>query len=43
MADSQAYLCGPPPMVDAAEALLSRLGVATENIFADRFFERSQV
>lgn len=43
LADSQAYLCGPPPMVDAAEALLSQLGVATENIFADRFFDRSQV
>lgn len=41
--NSQAYLCGPPPMVDAAEALLSRLGVPAANIFADRFFDRSQV
>ncbi len=42
LTNSQAYLCGPPPMVDAAEALLLRLGVAGSNIFADRFFDRSQ-
>ncbi len=42
LVNSQAYLCGPPPMVDAAETLLLRLGVAGENIFADRFFDRSQ-
>ena len=39
---AQAYLCGPPPMVDAAEALLLRHGVAAESIFADRFFDRSR-
>lgn len=42
LAEAQAYLCGPPPMVDAAEALLLQHGVATEAIFADRFFDRSR-
>lgn len=40
LAHSQAYLCGPPPMVDAAQVLLRSLGVAESNIFADRFFDR---
>lgn len=37
----EGYLCGPPPMVDAAEAELVRLGVARELVFADRFYNRS--
>ncbi|WP_083833567.1 NADH:ubiquinone reductase (Na(+)-transporting) subunit F [Pseudoxanthomonas spadix] len=36
----EGYLCGPPPMVDAAELVLLRLGVARECIYADRFFNR---
>lgn len=36
-ADTHAYLCGPPPMIDGAIALLRRHGVARENIHADRF------
>jgi len=39
--NSQAYLCGPPPMVDAAETLLRRYGMPADAIFADRFFDRS--
>lgn len=39
--DWEAYLCGPPPMVDAAEQALSRLGVERGSIHADRFFDRS--
>lgn len=42
LAAAQAYLCGPPPMVDAAEDLLLRHGVTKEAIFADRFFDRSR-
>jgi len=42
LSESQAYLCGPPPMVDAAEAALLKNGVPAEAIFADRFFDRSQ-
>ncbi|GEL25922.1 CDP-6-deoxy-delta-3,4-glucoseen reductase [Pseudonocardia sulfidoxydans NBRC 16205] len=32
-----AYVCGPPPMVDAAIATLTALGVREENIFYDKF------
>lgn len=32
-----AYVCGPPPMVDAAIPALTDLGVRTENIFYDKF------
>ncbi len=32
-----AYLCGPPPMVDAAIALLERKGVPESRIHYDKF------
>jgi propane monooxygenase reductase subunit len=32
-----AYLCGPPPMVDAAEEMLMRLGVDEARIHYDKF------
>ena len=32
-----AYLCGPPPMVDAAIALLEAKGVPEEHIYFDKF------
>lgn len=32
-----AYVCGPPPMVDAALAKLTALGVLEQNIFYDKF------
>ena len=32
-----AYVCGPPPMVDAATALLERKGVPTTQIYFDKF------
>ena len=34
---ADAYVCGPPPMVDAAIATLSQLGIREENIFYDKF------
>jgi 3-phenylpropionate/trans-cinnamate dioxygenase ferredoxin reductase subunit len=34
---SHAYLCGPPPMVDACAAQLHRCGVQADQIHADRF------
>ena len=34
---ADAYVCGPPPMVDAAIASLTKLGVKEENIFYDKF------
>lgn len=36
-AGSQAYLCGPPPMIDSAVSVLRQLGVTGDQIFADRF------
>ncbi|TGL19916.1 flavodoxin reductase [Leptospira yanagawae] len=35
--DSEAYLCGPPPMVDAATKELLQSGIDKQSIFADRF------
>jgi propane monooxygenase reductase component len=32
-----AYVCGPPPMVEAAVVLLERLGLPTADIFYDKF------
>ena len=37
LADVEAYLCGPPPMVDAAIELLERKGVSEDNTFYDKF------
>jgi len=37
----EAYLCGPPAMVDAAERVLTDRGVPASQIFADRFFDQS--
>jgi len=33
----EAYLCGPPPMIDAAIPVLEMIGVGREDIYADRF------
>jgi ferredoxin-NADP reductase/ferredoxin len=35
--DAAAYLCGPPPMIEAARRRLSELGVNPERIYAERF------
>jgi propane monooxygenase reductase subunit len=37
LADCDVYLCGPPPMVDAALPLLESMGVPTEQVFYDKF------
>ena len=37
LAGVDAYLCGPPPMVDAAIALLTARGVPEQQIFFDKF------
>lgn len=36
-ADSVAYLCGPPAMIQAARDHLERLGLSKENIFSEQF------
>jgi len=33
----EAYLCGPPPMIDAALPLLESAGVPPEQVFYDKF------
>jgi propane monooxygenase reductase subunit len=37
LAGVDAYVCGPPPMVDAAIGALTGLGVTENNIFYDKF------
>ncbi|MGW0814548.1 FAD-binding oxidoreductase [Streptomyces viridiviolaceus] len=37
LADCDVYLCGPPPMIDAALPLLEDMGVPEEQIFFDKF------
>lgn len=40
---TQAYLCGPPPMIDAAIAVLKLQGVKDENIYFDKFLDASSM
>ena len=42
-ADTQAYLCGPPPMIDAAIEVLKKLDVSEENIHFDKFLDASSM
>jgi propane monooxygenase reductase component len=35
--DAHAYVCGPPPMVEAAMPLLATLGVPEKRIYYDKF------
>jgi propane monooxygenase reductase component len=35
--DAHAYVCGPPPMVEAAIPLLTRLGVPEKHVYFDKF------
>ncbi|GAA3565572.1 2Fe-2S iron-sulfur cluster binding domain-containing protein [Amycolatopsis ultiminotia] len=37
LAECDVYLCGPPPMVDAALPLLENLGVPGDRVFYDKF------
>ena len=34
---AEAFLCGPPPMIDAAVPILEEIGVDPDDIYADRF------
>ncbi|MGB0502975.1 MAG: oxidoreductase, partial [Thalassolituus sp.] len=38
---AQTYMCGPPLMLDAAEALLKEHKLSPEGIYCDRFLDRS--
>lgn len=35
--EKEAYLCGPPPMIDAAMRVLAKKGIKKEDIFFDKF------
>jgi len=37
LARVHAYVCGPPPMVEAAIPLLERLGVPEKRVYYDKF------
>jgi propane monooxygenase reductase subunit len=37
LAEVDAYVCGPPPMVEAAIALLERRGVPEAHVYFDKF------
>ena len=37
LADAHAYVCGPPPMVEAAIPLLETLGVEDKRVYYDKF------
>ena len=37
LAGAHAYVCGPPPMVEAAIPLLEPLGVADKHVYFDKF------
>lgn len=37
LSDCDVYLCGPPPMIDAALPLLENLGVPGDQVFYDKF------
>ncbi len=41
LSDTQAYLCGPPPMIDSAIEVLATKGVSDDRIFFDKFLDAS--
>jgi propane monooxygenase reductase component len=41
--NTQAYLCGPPPMIDAAIPVLVRKGISEDRIFYDKFTPTGKV
>ena len=43
IAKCQGYLCGPPPMIDAAVAMLSTEGMSDESIYFDKFLDASSM
>ncbi|MBX2869995.1 MAG: 2Fe-2S iron-sulfur cluster binding domain-containing protein [Acidiferrobacterales bacterium] len=43
LAASQAYLCGPPGMIDAAIEVLNKQGMNDDHIFFDKFLDASHL
>lgn len=40
--NAEGYLCGPPPMIDAAIERMTSLGVAKEQIYFDKFSDQAK-
>jgi CDP-4-dehydro-6-deoxyglucose reductase len=43
LGEAQGYLCGPPPMIDAAIDVMVDQGMNKENIFFDKFLDASSM
>jgi len=43
LSDAQAYLCGPPPMVDACVSELTALGLPPASILSDKFLNKADL
>lgn len=41
--DYQLYMCGPPPMIDAAIEEAKKIGIEDDDIFFDKFLDRSNL
>jgi NAD(P)H-flavin reductase len=41
LADHHVYMCGPPPMLDAAIAVCEEKGIESSNIHFDKFLDKS--
>jgi len=41
LADQHVYMCGPPPMLDAAIVVCEQGGIASSNIHFDKFLDKS--
>ncbi len=43
LSESQAYLCGPPPMINSAIEVLNAKGMKNDQIFFDKFLDASHL
>ena len=43
LSDAHGYLCGPPPMIDAAIEVMANQGMAKDNIYFDKFLDASSM
>ncbi|MGB5234175.1 MAG: hypothetical protein WBN85_03215, partial [Candidatus Macondimonas sp.] len=43
LATCHAYMCGPPPMLDAAIEVLKQAGISHDHIHFDKFLDKSHL
>jgi NAD(P)H-flavin reductase len=41
VSEYQGYLCGPPPMIDAAIVVMNQAGISNDRIYFDKFLDAS--